>query len=202
MGPTVVVGNRHRPLLDELGPVGVQTYIAATTELALREAAAAIDTAAIIVVSASAFPTPEARRVAGVLDDGIGWATGRVASPNDDRYAPREREALAQRLRSNARMAGATLWEPDATVVRTDLVVAHPIDGTRPWGHWLRGLELLGLRGVEVTERIALRAAPTDAPVFWPSQMIRTRAAAADLAGAVDPGAGACPVAGRGGAGA
>jgi signal peptidase I len=188
-GPTVVVTTRHRGLLDELGPVSVPVYIAPTIELATRDAARAVTTDALVVVSASAFPIEAgARRAAGHLGGGIGWVTGRAPSPNDDRYAPRERELLAERLRASARAAGATLWEPDATVVRTDLVVAHPFESGRPWGAWLRALEHQGVGGLDLPDPVAHRAAPADAPGFWPSQMMRTRAAAADLAGATTTG--------------
>ncbi|MCU1468301.1 MAG: signal peptidase [Actinomycetia bacterium] len=185
IGPTVVVTTRPRALLDELGPAAVPVFVEPTIELAIRNAARAIETDAVIVVSASAFPIDAgARRAAGQLRDDVGWCTGRAPSPNDDRYAPRERELLAERLRSSARAAGATLWEPDATVVRTNLLVAHPIEPGRPWGAWLRALEDLGFRGRDLPEPIAHRAAPADAPGFWPSQLMRTRAAASDLAGA------------------
>ncbi|MDQ1433486.1 MAG: signal peptidase [Actinomycetota bacterium] len=185
IGPTVVVTTRRRALLDELGPAAVPVFVAPTIELAIRDAAQAVETDAVIVVSASAFPIDAgARRAAGQLRDDIGWVTGRAPSPNDDRYAPRERELLAERLRASARAAGATLWEPDATVVRTDLLVAHPIEPGRPWGAWLRMLQDLGFGGRDVPEPIAHRAAPADAPGFWPSQLMRTRAAASDLAGA------------------
>lgn len=184
-GPTVVIATTHRAFLDELGPVVVPVHIAPTIEAALRDAAATITTDAMIIVSASAFPLANACRAAAArLRDDVGWVTGYAASPNGDRYAPREREMLAERLRSSARTAGATLWEPDATMLRTDLVLAHPIDPGRPWGAWLRSLERRGYRGIEIAAPIALRAAPADAPAFWPSQMMRTRAGAADLAGA------------------
>jgi signal peptidase I len=189
IGATVVVTTRRRALLDELGPAAVPVFEAPTIERAIRNAARTIETDAVIVVSASAFPVAAgASRAASHLRDDVGWVTGRAPSPNDDRYAPRERELLAERLRASARAAGATLWEPDATVVRTDLLVAHPIEAGRPWGAWLRSLEDLGVRGHDLAEPIAHRAAPADAPGFWPSQMMRTRAAAADLAGASTTG--------------
>jgi signal peptidase I len=190
-GPTVVIATRHCALLDTLGPIDVPVFIASSYEEALRDAARAIPTTAIAVVSASAFPVAEACvAAAGQLRDGVGWATGRSESPNRDRYAPREREMLAESVRTDARLAGATLWEPDATLVRTDLVVAYPIAPGRPWGSWLRALEARGYRGIELAVPIALRAAPADAPQFWPSQMMRTRATAADLSGAIGAGPG------------
>jgi signal peptidase len=189
IGPTVVVTTARRALLDDLGPASVPVFVAPTIEVAIGNAARTIETDAVIVVSASAFPIDVgARRAAGQLRDDVGWVTGRASSPNDDRYAPRERELLAERLRSSARASGATLWEPDATVVRTDLLVAHPIEPGRPWGAWLRTLEDLGYRGRDLAEPIAHRAAPADAPGFWPSQLMRTRAAASDLAGASGTG--------------
>jgi signal peptidase len=182
VGPTAVIAARSRSFLDEVAPLCVSVHLAGTTELALREAAIAIGTDTILVVSARAFPLVEAGAVAALLHGDVGWATGRVSSPAAGRYAPLERELLAERLRSDARAAGATLWESDATLIRADLVVAFPIDGARPWGHWLRELERRGFRGVDIATPIAVRVAPTDAPVFWPSQVMRTRAAAADLA--------------------
>jgi signal peptidase I len=190
VGPTAVIATQPKSFLDEVAPLCVSVHVAGTMELALREAAGAIGTETILIVSASAFPLLDARTVSTLLHDEIGWATGRVSSPDAGRYAPLEREWLAERLRSDARAAGATLWEPDATLIRADLVAAFPIDGTRPWGHWLRELERRGFRGVDIPKPIAVRIAPTDAPVFWPSQVMRTCAAAADLADGIRQGPG------------
>src|SRR5207253_2704671 len=76
----------------------------------------------------------------------------------------------------------------DATIVRTDLLRAVPFETGVPWGAWMRAQRARGFRGIDWGEAVARRAAPGDAPPFWPTELLRRRAAAADLAGATHVG--------------
>ena len=147
------------------------------------------------MLSASAFPRAEPCRPRGRLAARrrrLGDRPRRVAEPRSGTRRASARR-LAERLRSEVRGAGATLWEPDATIVRTDLIRAYPIDEGEPWGSWLRDLERARpSRDRDSTTTIASAPRPADAPEFWPSRLMRTRAAAADLAAAAYIGSGPC----------
>jgi signal peptidase I len=52
----------------------------------------------------------------------------------------------------------------------------------------MRAQKARGFRGIDVFDAVARRAAPADAPPFWPTELLRRRAAAADLAGATHEG--------------
>ncbi len=189
-GPTVVLSTRDRDLLDELAAqVDLSVNVASTLEEALADAVESVTTDAMLFVSASAFPVPDAcAAAAGQLRDDIGWVVGSARSFNADRFAPPERELLRARGRSQVRAAGADVWEPDATIVRTDLVRAVSFEPGVPWGAWMRVQRSRGFRGIDVCDAVALRAAPADAPPFWSTELLRRRAAAADLAGATRTG--------------
>lgn len=188
-GPTAVIATAPEPLLDEVAALGVAVHVAPTFEAALSDAARSIATDAILIVSASAFPLPGAAPAAAArLGPGVGWVVGAAPSFNDDRFAPTGRELLGRRMRASARAAGVDIWEADATIVRTELVREVAFEPGRPWGTWLRTLAGRGLRGAEHPDAVALRAAPSDASRFWPSEATRQRAAAADLADATTSG--------------
>ena len=169
-------------LAEQVGPT------IAVAASALPDAIAEVSTDAVLIVSASSFPTRNAVVAAGVLRDDIGWVVGRVAAYNDDAYAPRVRALVESRRRRRARAAGLVTWEPDAVLVRTELLRGLPLDGAAPRGSWVRALAAQGYRGIETDEAVARRAVPTDGPSFWPSEAMRRRAAAADLARAATQG--------------
>ena len=91
-------------------------------------------------------------------------------------------------MRRDARDLGLITWEPDATIVRSSLLRAHPQQPGRPDGSWLRNCARGGWRGAAQSEPVAVRAAPADAPVFWPTQTKQRRGAVADLADAMTRG--------------
>ena len=188
-GPLHVVATRHHEVLDQLGDVTVIEHLASTISQAVQEAARAITTEGMLLISASAFPVDvSCALAASALTDDVAWVVGSTAVFNHDRYAPPERDALSARVRSAARRLGLVTWEPDATIVRTSLLRAHPFDPTRPYGHWLRRRSSEGLRGVVFGEPIAVQAAPSDAPVFWPTRTRRQRGVVADLADGMTSG--------------
>lgn len=184
-GPVHVVATSHREVLDELGGVDVIEHIAPTIQQAVHDAAATIDTDAVLLLSASAFPVGESCEIAAAqLTGGVGWVIGTAPAFNNDRYAPRQRELLSTRMRNAARRFGLVIWEPDATIVRTSLLREHPLDPAKPYGCWLRSRTLEGYRGLMHSDPIAVQAAPADAPVFWPARTRRQRGVVADLADA------------------
>jgi signal peptidase I len=188
-GPVAVVTTARRPVLDDLVAAGIPVFVAATVEQALHDAARAIDSDAVLVVSASALPDVDAAtRAAQRLGDGVGWVVGRVATFNRDGYAPDGREVLGRRLRAGARSAGLVTWEPDATIVRTDLLRRDPVTAGRPWGSWLRARAREGIAGATDGAVVARRTAPVAGESFWPATVPRQRAAAADLADATTSG--------------
>jgi signal peptidase I len=188
-GPVVVVATRHHEFLDDLGSVEVRECVAPTIAEALQDATRGVSTEAVLVLSASAFPLGRACGLAAAqLTDGVGWVTGTAPAFNNDRYAPGERELIGTRVRAAGRAHGLESWEPDATIVRTSLLGEHPLEAGRPDGAWLRDRVADGWQGAVSSEPIAVRAAPADAPVFWPTQTKRRRGAVADLADALTRG--------------
>jgi len=192
-----VVATSHHELLDDLAPLGIREFVAPSIADAVRDAARAVTTDAVHLISASAFPLGDASaRAAARLGDDVGWVIGSAPAFNNDRYAPGEREALGADARRDARALGLITWEPDATIVRTSLLREHPLLVARPDGAWLRDRAAEGWRGAVQPEPVAVRAAPADAPVFWPTQTARRRGAVADLADAITSG----PLSARGAA--
>ncbi len=188
-GPVHVVATRHHDLIDDLADTDVTEHVAATIQEAILDAAAAVTTDAVLLLSASAFPVAEqSERGAAKLVEGVGWVTGTAPTFNQDRYAPKERELLGSRVRSAARQLGLHTWEPDATIVRTSLLREHPLDPTRPYGRWLRARAAEGWEGRAYPAPVAVQAAPADAPVFWPARTSRQRGVVADLADAAATG--------------
>ena len=187
-GPTVIVA-RDRDIPDDLALEADSVHTAPTIEEAVRAAAAEVDTDAVLLLSARTVPEMDACRAAAArLDDATGWVTGSSRPFNRDRYASDRREVVGAQLRRCAATAGAALWENDATLVRTDLLVDHPVDPDRPWGTWLRERQADGVQGAHVDESLSLRAAPVAAGAYWPDSLARQRAAAVDLAGATTTG--------------
>jgi signal peptidase I len=188
-GPVVVVATRHREVLDELGDIEVCECVASTIAEALHDAALAIDTDAVLVLSASALPVRDAcESAAAQIGARIGWITGTALAFNNDRYAPGERQLMAAGARGAARGLGLVTWEPDATIVRTSLLREHPMEPGRPDGSGLRARAEEGWIGVVSPDVLAVRAAPADAPVFWPSEIRSERGVVADLADATVSG--------------
>ncbi len=187
-GP-VQVATRQDVTHDELGLEPGTVHRDDDPATALRRAAAAATTDAVIIVSARAVPEMEAcRSAAARLDEHTGWVVGDSVPFNRDRYASDRREVMGAALRRRARRRGLVLWENDATLVRTDLVVETPLRDGQPWGAWLRDRSDAGIGGACVDAALSVRAAPVAAGSYWPDAMARQRAAAADLADAARRG--------------
>jgi len=187
-GPVAVVTDRARDLPEGLDD-RAKVHRGTTVEEAISAAAHEASTPAVLLVSARSVPhAPHCRRAATLLSDEVGWVTGRVHPFTDAGFAPDHRDGLATRLRERARLAGLELWEPDATLVRSDLLAGMAPPHGRPWGAWVRARRAAGLRGRVVEEVLALRSTPLDADAYWPDAIARQRGAAADLASAVRSG--------------
>jgi signal peptidase I len=184
-GPTLVLATEPRPLLDEIRAAGAGVVVAPTLEVALHAAAHHVSTDGVLVTSASAFPVgAAARSAAGRLVGRIGWVVGQAPSCNPDRHTPPWLDVLAARRRSRAADRGLVAWEPDATIVRTELLRGTPIEAGRPWGAWLRAQAAQGWRGTTFDGAVAWRTMPSDAGPAASGDAMRQRAAAADLADA------------------
>lgn len=187
-GPTVIVAS-DREVPDDLALDADAVHVATTIEEAIRSAASGVQTDAVLLVSARAVPEMSAcERAATLLDDTTGWVTGTSRPFNRDRYASDRREVIGSALRRGAAGVGTALWENDATIVRTDLLADHLLDPGRTWGTWLRDRRREGLRGAQVDDALSLRAAPVAAGAYWPDSLLRQRAAAIDLTGALSSG--------------
>jgi len=188
-GPTIVVTTRARGAVAAAVPAGVPVVVGATVGEAVRAAAERIDTPAALLLSPAAVPAPAGCRVAASLvERGAAWVTGRARTLNPDGYGPDDRDRLGLRLRNRARASGAVLWERDATMVRTALLRDEALPADRPWGHWLRRAARQGERGAVRTDVLAWRTLPSAAGSFWPTTVMRQRAAAADAAAAAATG--------------
>ena len=199
-GPVVVVATRHHEFLDDLGDLEVTEHVASTVSEAMEDALRTISTDAVLVMSASAFPIGDAcGHAAAQLTNSVGWVIGSAPAFNNDRYAPGERELIGARTRAAGREVGLDSWEPDATIVRTSILREHPLQPGRPDGRWLRDRAATGWHGLTWPDAVAVRAAPADAPVFWPTQTKRRRGAVADLADAITTGPAVARLAALGG---
>ena len=173
----------------DLVALGVPIHTGATFADALASALDGIDTHAVLIVSARSVPRlDECRAAASRMTGSIAWAVGETDPFHRGGFVPASREIVDARLRASARARGLVLWEPDATLVRTDALRNHPIAPGRPWGSWLRSLVAEEWMGIEVDDALALRAVPVDAEAYWPDTVSRQWGRAADLAGAATSG--------------
>jgi signal peptidase I len=187
--PTVVV-TTHPQTFESLG-VSVPVFVGTTIEEAMNRAVQVVETDAVLIMSARSFANvPAATAAAGVVTAGSSWVVGRCYTFNDDGFAPVVRERLRRRLRSSARSAGVELWEPNATVVSTNLMRDQPFEVGRPWGTSMRAWAAAGSHGSENDMTFAVTAEPTNVGSYWPLSIRRRRGAVADLADAVRSGRG------------
>lgn len=184
-GSTIVVATEIERV-EALGPIGVPVFVAGSVEEALTAAVACVETDAILLLSAGAFPDMRAVGVAaGSIRSGAGWVVGNAAAFNDDAYAPVVRDRLGGRLRASARRSGLTLWEPDATLISTHLLHDRPMEPGRPRGAWLRAWAAAGVHGAEQDVTFAVTGEPVVARAYWPASVRAQRGAVADVADAV-----------------
>lgn len=186
LGPCVAV-TTDPACAAAVGSTDVPVFPAATLAAAISAAAGAIESDAVLIVSDAALPNLAiARRAAGLLEDqSIGWVTGITVPFNRDGYAPTARERLGQQFRRDLRADGGELWEPDATLVRTELLRNTPLDRDPPWGRWLHRLAGDGWRGIATGEVLAVLRMPVTADEYWRRTVREHRVIAADLAGTI-----------------
>ncbi|MEI2654584.1 MAG: hypothetical protein V9G12_20970 [Microthrixaceae bacterium] len=190
-GPTIVLTGPGAP--PQLHRLGVPVIEDADAAAGLVRAMARVDTSAILLVSGRAVPVADAcRRGAAHLEPGIGWVTGRTAPFSRDRYVGDSRHDVTVALVAAARRRGLVTWEPDATIIATELLRSHPLDADRPLGSWLRRCAGEGWGGAALDEPIARRAAPVDAAAYWPDTIARQWGRTADLAAAIGTGSTRC----------
>jgi signal peptidase I len=178
-GPCVVVAADDAALAD-------LDVAVITGPDALERAVEQVRTDAVLLLSGRAAPVAdECRRVASMLDDEHPWAIGATRPFSHDGFAPDSRGRADAELRRRAAVRGLALWEPNATLVRTDDLRRDPLPGRRPRGAWLRALARDGGRGLVVDAPLSLVASPASARTFWPESLAQQRGAAADAAHAV-----------------
>lgn len=183
-GPCVVLSTTPEPAVAAGLDVGVVT--GPTVAAALDAAVHDIGTDAILLLSGRAVPAIDgARAVAGLLDDDHPWAVGRTRPFNQDRFTPDSGGRISAELRRRATASGLALWEPNATIVRTDALRRDGLPERRPRGAWLRTRSSEGAAPVIVDDVVALVASPASAATFWPDSFAQQRGAAADAAAAV-----------------
>ena len=129
----------------------------------------------------------DASMAASALSDDVGWVVGRVAAYNDNTYAPSSPRSSRAGDADAHGAAGLVTWEPDAVIVRSDLLASWRWTPRHPRLLAPRPSRRQGCRGIESDTAVARRAVPTDGPSFWPSEAMRRHAAAADLTRARDP---------------
>ncbi|MFZ4519515.1 MAG: signal peptidase I [Microthrixaceae bacterium] len=182
-GPVVLVCTGREPP-PGLHP-GVAVVRVGSGDDPVAAALTQVRTDAVLMVSARAVPVAAAVTAAAArLADGVDAVVGTTRPLNPDRFGPDRRDRMGAAFRARARHAGLWLWEPDATVVRSDLLRHHRHDGARPWGAWLRERVREGACVTATDDVFARRAAPVAAAGYWPDSAARQHAAAADLADA------------------
>lgn len=183
-GPTVVITS-GATVPESIRGLPVVIVEAPTFGDGIARALPHVMTDAVHLVSARTVPVKDAcARAASLIGPGVGWVVGRARSFNGDGYVADSREPVTAGMRAAARAGGLVVWEPDATLVRTDLLRRHPVDPRRPLGRWLRSRADEGERGAAVDDVLARRAAPVDAAAYWPDAASRQWARVADLAAA------------------
>ena len=186
-GPTIVVAT-DPARVEGLAPLAESVHTDSDIAEAVRDAARAASTDAVLLVSARAVPTAEVcARAATLLDDETGWVSGTTVPLTRDQFVSNRREVVGAALRRRG-VSDLVLWESDATLVRRDLLAEHELGSSRSWGSWLRARAADGVRGCSVDDALAMRAAPVAADSYWPDALARQRAVAVDLAGAVGTG--------------
>lgn len=188
-GPCIVVAldDHHSAAVDDVvSGLDVPVARGADVARALSTALPSIRTGAVLLLSGRAIPNRDAcARVAARLDDAHPWAVGRTR-PFDPRAGTHDGGAQVQtELRRRTTLHGPALWEPNATIVRTDDLRSRPMTDHRPRGAWLRGLRRRGGRPVLVDDVVAFVASPSSPRTFWPDSFAQQRGAAADAAAAV-----------------
>jgi signal peptidase I len=185
-GPCALIVSGRNTVPESLQGLGAATYAGATDSDAIAAAVAVAGTDAILLLAGRAAPLMASCEVAaGRLDDTHGWVVGTTEPFGSDRYAPDARTRVGRRLRSRAQSVGLDLWEPNATLVRTSLLRAHPLTSGAPRGAWLRERRCEGTSGLIVDDALALVASPPGASTFWPDAMARQRGNTADLSEAI-----------------
>ena len=187
-GPCVVIAPAERAHIEDLGVTVITSdrRAGAGGPDPLQRAIERVDTDAVLLLSGRAAPLAEnCRAAAGRLDDTHPWAIGLTRPFNQDGFGSDSRGHVDALLRRRSAAVGLALWEPNATLVRTE-----EIDPRRPRGAWLRDRHAEGGRPATVDQPLALVAAPAGARTFWPESMAQQRGSAADAADAVRSGRG------------
>ncbi len=115
----------------------------------------------------------------------LDWIVGASQPLNRDRFGPDRADLVDAPLRRRSVDLGLWLWEPNAVLVRTDLLRAHPLRTERPLGSWLRGRAQEGRQGDVVDRTLTLRGVPVSSHGYWPEAVARQRAQVADLSDAM-----------------
>ena len=187
-GPTIVVAT-DPARVEGLAPLAESVHTDPDIARAVRDAARAASTDAVLLVSARAVPSAEVcAQAAALLDDETGWVTGTTVPLTRDQFVSDRRDVVGAALRRRS-VADLVLWESDATLVRRDLLTEHELGASRSRGSWLRARAAEGVHGCSVDDALSMRAAPVAAASYWPDALARQRAIAVDLAGAVGTGA-------------
>ncbi len=144
---------------------------------------------AVLILGARCVPVPQGCAAAAArIGDGVGWVTGRSQGLGVEGLAPGVRDRLGSARRSGARRAGALLWEPNATLVATQLLGEIPLEADMTLGAWLRRAATQGHEGADVDEVVSVSWVPGTPETFWPATLRRQRVAAIDLVGALRTG--------------
>lgn len=147
-----------------------------------------VTTEAVFVVSPGALPDAGAVAAAsGLLSGDVGWVTGAsvpVSRPGWRGLNP----LVAARQRSRIRAVGGVLWEPNATLVRRDLLPEVTPERSGVLGDWLRDGSRRGLRGVSAASTFSRQLLLADGKHFWPREIQQHKGAAADLHRALKAG--------------
>ncbi|MBS1837735.1 MAG: signal peptidase I [Actinobacteria bacterium] len=182
-GPCIVLTTTGRGTAVE--DLDVPIVGGATVADALTAALDDIHTDAVLLLSARAVPAVEGCRAAARhLDRNHPWVVGRTRPFNRDNFAADTGGRVSAGLRARASASGLALWEPNATLVRTEALRDNGFPSRRPRGTWLRARLADGAAPVVVDDVVALVAVPASARTFWPDSFAQQRGAAADAAAA------------------
>jgi signal peptidase len=185
-GPTVVVVD-DPTISGHVSDIDVR--IVSSLEAAAAVAVEEFGSEAVLILGARCVPVSQGCAAAAArIGDGVGWVTCRSQGLGVEGLAPGVRDSLGSARRSGARRAGALLWEPNATLVATQLFEDVPREADMTLGAWLRRAAIQGHEGADVDEVVSVTWVPGTPETFWPATLRRQRVAVIDLLGAFRTG--------------
>lgn len=199
-GPCIVVEPRGRDIPDQVAALGVPSVCGESLTEAVDVALGHVGTDACLLVSGRAVPVLGSTDTGAMLGN-MSWITALSEPIGVEHGAEDVGYEISSRLRGRAAAMGLALWEPNATVLRTELLRSTPLPAAGPRGSWLRSVSAgrdgpgderpgrprsgLGRSGDHLDRVVSAVAVPTSTSSFWAESVAQQSGFVADAASAV-----------------